>query len=228
MDGVEEGVVDVVEVVVLAGTVEDDGEEEDGIEVIEKESEGFEEAMLQNCWARASALLSSAGHPCAIHPVRLCVKFALLRSRSIKKLGIRWVIAHLLQKQFTSTTLVQLAAELPSAKHCDTFFVCNENKSELASKSQDSPHDEYPLKLGNSALLVGVAVVVELLALALVLELAPLGAVAVEDTVGNVDDGTSVADPHAVDVNWQTMSKRMGSIVQQRFSVGNLEEERTS
>ena len=83
VEGVEEGVVDVVEVVVLAGTVEDDGEEEDGIEVIEKESEGFEEAMLQNCWARASALLSSAGHPCAIHPVRLCVKFALLRSRSI-------------------------------------------------------------------------------------------------------------------------------------------------
>ena len=100
---------------------------------------------------------------------------------------------------------------------------------ELDSKRQDSPHDEYPLKLGNSALLVGVAVVVELLALALTLELAPLGAVAVEDTVGNVDDGTSVADPHAVDVNWQTMSKRMGSIVQQqRFSVGNLEEERSS
>ena len=224
MDGVEDGVVGVVEVVVLAGTVEDDGEEEDGIEVIEKESEGFEEAMLQNCWARASALLSSAGHPCAIHPVRLCVKFALLRSKSTKRLGIRWVITHLLQKQFTSTTLVQLAAELPSAKHCDTFFY-NKNNLEPAGKSQDSPHDEYPLKLGNSALFVGVAVVVELLALALVLELAPLGAVAVEDTVGNVDDGTSVADPHAVDVNWQTMSKRMGSIVQQqRFSVGNLEE----
>lgn len=144
-------------------------------------------------------------------------------------MGIRWVIAHLLQKQFTSTTLVQLAAELPNAKHCDTFFYYNENNLELAGKSQDSPHDEYPLKLGNSALLVGVAVVVELLALALVLELAPLGAVAVEDTVGNVDGGTSVADPHAVDVNWQTMSKRMGSIVQQRFSDGNLEEpERTS
>lgn len=108
------------------------------------------------------------------------------------------------------------------------FFFYNENL-ELAGKSQDSPHDEYPLKLGNSALLVGVAVVVELLALALVLELAPLGAVAVEDTVGNVDGGTSVADPHAVDVSWQTMSKRMGSIVQQRFSDGNLEEpERTS
>ena len=109
-----------------------------------------------------------------------------------------------------------------------TLFIHSVNNLELAGKSQDSPHDEYPLKLGNSALLVGVAVVVELLALALVLELAPLGAVAVEDTVGNVDDGTSVADPHAVDISWQTMSKRMGSIVQQRFSVGNLEEERTS
>lgn len=173
VDGAEEVVVGVV---VVVGTVEDDDDEEDGIEVIEKESEGFEKATLQNCWARASALLSSAGHPCAIHPVRLCVKFVLM------------------QKQFTSTTLVQLAAELPSAKHCDT-------------------HDEYPLKLGNCALLVGVAVVDELLAL----ELAPLGAVAVEDSVGNVDGGTSVADPHAVDVNWQTMSKRMGSIVQQRF-----------
>lgn len=85
VDGVEEGVVGVVLVVVLAGTVEEDGEEKDGIEVIEKESEGFEEAMLQNCWARPSALLSSAGHPCAIHPVRLCVKFVLLRSRFNRK-----------------------------------------------------------------------------------------------------------------------------------------------
>lgn len=121
-----------------------------------------------------------------------------------------------MQKQFTSTTLVQLAAELPSAKHCDTFYTMRTTWSSLV-KAQDSPHAEYPLKLGNCALLVGVAVV-ELLALALVLELASLGAVAVEDTDGNVDGGTGVSDPHAVDVNWQTMSKRVGSIVRQRFS----------
>lgn len=80
VDGAEEVVVGVV---VVVGKVEDDDEEEDGIEVIEKESEGFEEATLQNCWARASALLSSAGHPCAIHPVKLWVKFVLLRPRLI-------------------------------------------------------------------------------------------------------------------------------------------------
>jgi hypothetical protein len=60
-----------------------------------------------------------------------------------------------------------------------------------------------------------------------VLELAPIGAVDVEDSVGNVDDGTSVADTHAVDVSWQTMSKRIGSIVQQRFLSGDLEGERS-
>jgi len=87
-----------------------------------KEREVLVEARAQNLSARLSAVLSSEGHCDETHPTISLVKFLLT------------------QKQFTSTTLVQLAAELPRSMQVET-------------------QDEYPLKLGNIAELVALAVV---------------------------------------------------------------------
>ena len=112
----------------VVGTVGvDDGatDEEEGIsEVVVgtggKESEGVEDAMLQNCCARFSAAASSLGQSARTQADNSDVK------RGLSKYNVRHYKiltkgkSYLTQKQFTSTTLVQFTLEMPTAKQFET------------------------------------------------------------------------------------------------------------
>jgi hypothetical protein len=131
--------------------------------------------------------------------------------------------AYLLQKQLTSTSLVQFKFALASAKQLVTVKKGKKSMSQPSfftkkkkKKKKGSPQVETPLKLGNCAELVGLAELVEMVVPVVALAFAddvllPLPPLVAADDVRpvNVDvEDVASCDDHTIDAkSWRTKNK---------------------
>jgi hypothetical protein len=93
------------------------------------------------------------------------------------------LFTNLLQKQLTATSLEQFAFATDRPMQLTTIPPIKNQQIKKKKWPENSPHEEYPLKLGKLAVFVGVAVMLEF----------PLAVeVVVADALGNVEGGIAL------------------------------------